>query len=517
MSAITINTDAHWPRWFRFAVVAVSMVILSACRAKQPGGDAIVQNGAPSSAQASDDSNEISIASYTQIGPFKWGGKAAVETGKPSATARRPATYEEQLQGQQQTYGQPPYGQQRAAGALAAPPRYAVQQTSYVEADDGQAEVVLGSNVGQPGYLEEGMTASMPAGGYGAQCGNGAYSVYGDCGPAGGCYADGYPGDCYGAEGCAPPGWSPPGIERPWPAHEYLCDGGDRLPSVQVGHDWRVHGLDREDTIVHYDTIGGPTEVEPSNSVCIYAPRFGAVRQVTNFEQYANIEQAGRVHLPLVPGNATELLPPSTTLQRDQPIADIAIKQMTTLREQSPIAIAVKDVKAAEFAKGFLAFEDLAIIRWGQFDNTEKARLAERVDAAIAWSADTAVQVVIEGKEAGVVNHDTKAQTTYQVDLPAKGKLRVVKVASACDAKPGETVYFTIRFDNVGESAIGNVTLVDNLTTRLEFVPGSNQSNLAADFSTEPNENGSLIVRWELKEPLPAGQGGIVRFATKVR
>ncbi len=335
-------------------------------------------------------------------------------------------------------------------------------------------------------------------------------------------YADSYAGtefgctDCVAADGC-PPGFTPPGIAGPWPRSEYLCDGGDRLPSVKVGNDWTVYGLDGEDTIVHYDTIGGGTQVEAANKVCIYAPRFGAVRHVTNFEQFASIEQPGRVHLPLEAGSAVELIPPSTTLQQDVPVADVAIKQMTTLREQNPIAIAIRDIKASEFAKGFLAFEDFQIIRWGEFDNTEKARLAERVDAAVAWTADVAVQVVIDGHEAQVVNGDQKAQATFQVDAPANGKLRVVKVASVCDAKPGETVDFTIRFDNVGESDIGNVTVVDNLVTRLEFVPGSNQSNLAADFFTTPNELGSLVVRWEIKEPIKPGQGGIVRFKCKVR
>ena len=51
-------------------------------------------------------------------------------------------------------------------------------------------------------------------------------------------------------------------------------------------------------------------------------------------------------------------------------------------------------------------------------------------------------------------------------------------------ARPGEFVDFTIRFDNIGDQKIGNVTLVDNLTTRLEYVEGTAESSLAADFST---------------------------------
>lgn len=347
---------------------------------------------------------------------------------------------------------------------------------------------------------------------------DGVYAADGGCydGSYGGGYGEYACTDCVASEGC-PPGFTPPGIAGPWPRSEYLCDGGDRLPPVKVGSDWRVHGLDGEDTIVHYDTLGGGTQVEAANKVCIYAPRFGAVRQVTNFEQFDNVDQPGRVHQPLEATAAVELLPPSTTLQQDVPVADVAVKQMTTIRDQDPLAIAIRDIKASEFAKGFLAYEDFQIIRWGAYDNSEKARLAERVDAAVAWTADVAVQVVIDGHEAQVVNGDQKAQATFQVDAPAKGKLRVVKVASACDAKPGETVDFTIRFDNVGESDIGNVTVVDNLTTRLEFVPGSDQSSLPAEFFTQANDIGSLVVRWEIKDPIKPGQGGIVRFKCKVR
>ena len=54
-------------------------------------------------------------------------------------------------------------------------------------------------------------------------------------------------------------GWRPPGLRCPWPEDEYLCDGGDELPSVEVRPDWSVDGLELEDTVVHYDTLDGDT------------------------------------------------------------------------------------------------------------------------------------------------------------------------------------------------------------------------------------------------------------------
>ncbi len=91
------------------------------------------------------------------------------------------------------------------------------------------------------------------------------------------------------------------------------------------------------------------------------------------------------------------------------------------------------------------------------------------------------------------------------------------KLASTSSAKPGEIVEFTIRFDNVGDQPVGNVTIVDDLTPRLELVPGSGQSSLKAKFLTEPNKEGSLILRWEIEEPMNPGQGGIARFKCVVR
>ena len=115
------------------------------------------------------------------------------------------------------------------------------------------------------------------------------------------------------------------------------------------------------------------------------------------------------------------------------------------------------------------------------------------------------------------VTGDQRAQATFAVDEPDHPSLRVIKVASTKAARPGDTVDFTIRFDNLGDQELKRVVLVDNLTTRLEYVPGSAQSSRAAEFSTQVNEGDSLVLRWEFTEPLPVGAGGLVRFHCRVR
>ena len=110
-----------------------------------------------------------------------------------------------------------------------------------------------------------------------------------------------------------------------------------------------------------------------------------------------------------------------------------------------------------------------------------------------------------------------RVQEIETIEAEDNGILRVVKVASRIAARPGEIVEFTIRFDNLSSKKIGNVTLIDNLTSRLEYVEGSAESSHHAAFITERNEAGSLQLRWEIRDPLPKGEGGLIRFKCRVR
>jgi hypothetical protein len=91
---------------------------------------------------------------------------------------------------------------------------------------------------------------------------------------------------------------------------------------------------------------------------------------------------------------------------------------------------------------------------------------------------------------------------------------------------------------------MGNVTILDSLTTRLEYIPDSAQASVKANgwelddkgelvrdpesgrprraqnpvtFSTQVNQGDSLILRWEIRDPLEPGQGGVIRFQCRVR
>jgi hypothetical protein len=51
----------------------------------------------------------------------------------------------------------------------------------------------------------------------------------------------------------------------------------------------------------------------------------------------------------------------------------------------------------------------------------------------------------------------------------------------------------------------------------LEYVADSAQSSVKAEFAAQPNEGESLVLRWEITEPIEPGEGGIVRFRCRVR
>jgi uncharacterized repeat protein (TIGR01451 family) len=312
--------------------------------------------------------------------------------------------------------------------------------------------------------------------------------------------------------------WAPPGIRQPWPQDEYLRDGGDEGAPTGVDKHGAVMGLGMEDTVAHYETVDGKIVVQPSNKVNIYAPRFGAVRQVVSLMASEERQRAGGVHLP------EQLDTPTTT----EFVANA--KQNVQLGDESsarpPVAMRTeqkKDVLAnvigpRGFENKYQAFENLSIIRLGLVEMAEMPYLAQGSNAAISWNSTQAVQIVLEHQGAmAEVKYDA-SQSIYTVSTPpGKPRLRLVKVASTSSANPGDIVCFTLRFDNIGNEPIGNVTILDSLNTRLEYVPNSAQCSRQATFSTRPNEGGSVVLCCDLLDPLQPDKGGILRFRCRVR
>lgn len=312
--------------------------------------------------------------------------------------------------------------------------------------------------------------------------------------------------------------WAPPGLRTPWPEDEYLRDGGDRGRPAGPGTKDEVLGVNMEDTVAQYKTVDGRVVVEPTNEVEIYAPRFGAVRQVVSLVANEEHQRAGGVFERVQPSTPTTTQLVGSAKQNVQPDDRIGARPAVAMRTKQGDGAMSSAVRAKGFQDTFKAFENLSIIRIGVYDEAEMAFLARGVNAAIAWEHTQAVQIILDHKAAAANVKYDKSQMTYTIDEPpGQPRLRVVKVASTQSAEPGDMVEFTIRFDNIGNQPIGNVTILDSLNTRLEFLPESASCSVDAKFSTRPNEGDSVVVCCELDKSLQPGHGGIVRFICRVR
>ena len=312
--------------------------------------------------------------------------------------------------------------------------------------------------------------------------------------------------------------WAPPGIALPWPRDEYLADGGDSGVQVAVTADRQVRGLDMEDSVAHYDTVDGRTVVEPSNRVYLYSPRFASVRQVVGVKEDEQMDRSVGVYLPDQAVSQEDRRTLGAHKQQVQIVGQIGQKSITTFRSKQGDGAVSAAIGPRSFKDGFQPYENLATIRTGKYEAAEMAWLARGSTAAITWTHDQGLQVLLDTRSAAAVARHEKVESVFTVgEPPTQAKLRIVKVASTQFAEPGDTIDFTIRFDNVGSQPITSVTILDNLTPRLEYAPDSSQSSVAAKFSSSRSEGDSLVLRWELAEPLQPGRGGVLRFTCRVR
>jgi uncharacterized repeat protein (TIGR01451 family) len=303
----------------------------------------------------------------------------------------------------------------------------------------------------------------------------------------------------------------------PTPADELLCDGGDQGPHAGVRRDWQVEGVQPEDTIAHYNTVDGRTVVTPSNKVCIYAPRFGVVRQVIDpiaFMQSSmpvaadRTDEVTRIDEQLTTSAAMSQLEPSLH-RRQLPPSRLADRRQAGGLERHR--------RAANTVGTLAAYANLKIIRTGEMLGTDRVDLARASLSAISWAGDQATQVMFDTRQAHAEVGVKAPGTVYHGVEPNAPRLRLVKLASQATAHPGEEIEFTLRFDNVGDREVGKVTIIDNLTPRLAYVDDSQECSVDAQFATDPNEGGSLVLRWAIADPIEPGEGGVIRFRCQVR
>jgi uncharacterized repeat protein (TIGR01451 family) len=266
---------------------------------------------------------------------------------------------------------------------------------------------------------------------------------------------------------CAPV-WDP--RLGPYPPSEEICfhDGGD--VGLPAGYDrsGQLRGLDPSDTIAEYSDSKGQKRIACSNRVCLCVPRFVLTRGET------------------LPIDQIALLRPEDT-------------QSTQAQTEVQARVAVLLERQREQLEEFAGRQRLS------------ATLVT-LGAVVVGQVEGLTQVIAQ-RETGHITSSCPPPEPMCPDRP----LKLVKWPDRCCAEIGDMVTFFLKYTNTGGRPITNVAVSDSLTPRLEYVPGSARADRDAVFTTQPNEVGSLVLRWEINGTLPPGESGVVSFQVRVR
>jgi uncharacterized repeat protein (TIGR01451 family) len=247
-----------------------------------------------------------------------------------------------------------------------------------------------------------------------------------------------------------------------------LHDGGDIGLPAGIGPDGRLGGLDPTDTVAEFTDSKGRRAVVKSNRVCICVPRYVVLRTecpVAGYEMAVNL------------------------------VSTAAIQSRGLLQARLPSEV-TEQVNPLAAMKG-----------------RERPSGAQSTTGLVELANATTIAAIgrLEGTHvvAGVLEKPT---------IPCPDKpLVLCKWASAKAAQIGDVITFYLKYSNYGGQPISDVAVSDSLSGRLEYVPGTARSDRDAVFTTQMNEAGSLILRWEVSGKLLPGTSGVVSFQARVR
>ncbi len=251
---------------------------------------------------------------------------------------------------------------------------------------------------------------------------------------------------------------------------ECVPDGGDIRLRAGIGPDGRLGNLDPSDTAMEYTTARGNRKLTVSNRVCLCAPRFAVIRQ--------------------------ELLPGGLDLTVT--LASAAIRKgQDTLRNRIPVGAS-------------LGMKQPALIRGRE----QPSAIVGRIGLA---SIEHVKNVQIVGKVSGTKVVGKVVEPDEISSTPHCQPISLTKWADPTDARPGEIVTFFLKYHNHTTEPVTDLVISDSLIGRLDYVPNSARSDREATVTIQPNEAGSVIVRWQINGNLLPGQGGVVAFQAKLR
>lgn len=300
-----------------------------------------------------------------------------------------------------------------------------------------------------------------------------------------------------------------------------VCDGGDaNAPAKPVGEAGLTH-LTAGDTVARFQPAdqmpdAADVRVVASNCACVFAPRFGAVREVTRPVQDAQ---------PAGPRGFTLPTGPELESRREPVCRQVQATALESARTALP-GVALEErlgPLAVDQGEGPSESEGLQDPRERVLDQAiETRRRRQRplvqvgFDVPVAWTCIKAANVLLDDRSAQVVAAD-RGTATLRFEEPGRAELTLCKRAGTDTARQGEELDFTIYMLNSGDRPLTGIALADALPTRLVYVPDSAAASVAADFATETGDDGSTVLVWRLRETLRPGASGFVRFRTVVK
>lgn len=298
---------------------------------------------------------------------------------------------------------------------------------------------------------------------------------------------------------------------------EYVYDGGDRDPQARLREDLSVAGLDSEDTVIRFETQSGSVELQAGCRVPIYAPRFASTRKITPVSHSDHVVATQAALHDQKIGRMADALPPTKVRLSSGPQREETVKVVEAVRDRNRGVLMDRVLPAIGISDAFKPYEDLQIIRKGTFAIDDKVKLRSSIMAARSWSSVEELVVMVDNVEVELIEESSGTEEVLTYELAGKPRVRLCKVASHQVAEPGDTIDFTIRFDNIGDQKINNIVVHDSLAPRLEYIDDSQKTSLKSDFASQANDAGSSVLTWTFKETVRAGQGGYIRFQCKVR
>jgi uncharacterized repeat protein (TIGR01451 family) len=244
-------------------------------------------------------------------------------------------------------------------------------------------------------------------------------------------------------------------------------DGGD--VGLQAGFDrlGKLRGLDPSDTVAEYFDSRGRQRLAVSNRVALCIPRFIIIKN--------------------------EMILAS----------EVGAAGLGSLRSTNAYAAAKSVQPSLEYIQ-MVQLENVGT-------NLKPSGTVQTVGTAVSGRVNG---LVVAGNVYAV--KDIDAACLLGPEVPS-GPLLIIKWPDRFCALVGDIVTFTLKYTNSGGQPITNVVVSDSLTGRLEYVAGTSKTDREAIFTTQPNEAGSQVLRWEITGTLQPHESGLITFQVRVR